>query len=134
MSPDVVRLAAENKGLLWISTSSLTASRQHEDRQSVADSVIINSVLIAEKLDTRIGTVLPRYTNRRRVLLLKVREHVPRKLNDGMYPRQSLIRTLLRGPVIYQTLILILGLKVFRRSRQKQRRQGLSLSEYIAER
>ena len=112
---------------MWISTSSLTASRRHEDRQSVADSAIINFVLIAEIPDTRIGTVLPRYTNRRRVLLLKVREHVPRNLNDGVYPRQRLVRTLLRGPVIYLTLILILGLKVFRRSRQRHRRQGLSL-------
>ena len=119
---------------MCIRDRSLTASRRHEDRQSVVDSAIINFVLIAGKPDTRTGTVLPRYTNRRRALLLKVREQVPRKVNDGVYPRQSLVRTFLRGPIIYLTLILVLGLKVFRRSRQRHRRQGLSLFEYLAER
>ena len=64
----------KDKGLLRIDISSLTASRRHGDRQSVADSAIINFVLIAEKPDTRTGNVLPHYAKRRMVLLLKVRE------------------------------------------------------------
>ena len=126
MSSDDVRLAAGKQGLLWIGTSSLTASRRHRDRQSVADSAIISFALVVEKPGFRTGTVPPHFTNRRRVLLLKVRERALRKENDGVYPRQSLIQALLREPIIYLTLILllILGLRVFRRLRQKHRRQG----------